>query len=418
MFEPKLSKAQKQLLSNQAIDVAQPGSVLRDFAVLLHFVGTEGLKAPGKGNLFPMDRIAEIDEQLSRPLRLEMKRPQLRSHPYLQGLYLLLRASGLSRVEGTGAKGRMMLDSKVLEQWEALNPAEQYFTLLEAGLLRGRPEMVGEKSHWSSDYLRNCLRNWQWLPADGRRFGESKSQRAYLPVIGNEMASVALMDLFGLWQVEHSRQPVVPWRPTGLQHLPFGDAVMTLLYEQEYHSPVDRIAEEVADSAKAIPLGRWQPVFQPYFPEWRNNLVLPGVEARQGVYVFRFSLGRAWWRLAVPADATLDDLVGWILDALDFDHDHLYEFTYRDRFGAMIRVNDPRIDEGPWADDVLLGELPVNPGQSLSLLYDFGDSWKIDVKLEAIEPPGTKMEAPKLLESHGQAPKQYGEWEGEFSEDE
>ena len=91
-----------------------------------------------------MKFIGELDRRLSRPLHLELKRPQLRSHPYLQGLNLLLRASGLSRVEGTGAKARLVLDPAMRMQWDQLNPTEQYFNLLEAWLRFGRAEMVGE----------------------------------------------------------------------------------------------------------------------------------------------------------------------------------------------------------------------------------------------------------------------------------
>src|SRR5438874_2374948 len=105
MEQFELTKDQEQLLREQVIDSDRPGPVLRDFRTLLDFVGTKGLKAAGKYNLLPIELIGELDQRLSRPLRLDlsMKRPQLRSHPYLQGLYLLLRASGLSRVEGAGA---------------------------------------------------------------------------------------------------------------------------------------------------------------------------------------------------------------------------------------------------------------------------------------------------------------------------
>jgi hypothetical protein len=63
------------------------------------------------------------------------------------------------------------------------------------------------------------------------------------------------------------------------------------------------------------------------------------------------------------------------------------------------------------ADDIQIGGLPLAPGQSLALLYDFGDSWCFTVKLEKIEPPGAKIKAPRILESHGKAPEQYPIWD-------
>ena len=69
------------------------------------------------------------------------------------------------------------------------------------------------------------------------------------------------------------------------------------------------------------------------------------------------------------------------------------------------------MDEGPWADQIPIGTLPLEPGQTMQLLYDFGDNWQFTVKLERIEPPGARIKAPRILEKHGPAPEQYPRWE-------
>src|SRR5689334_4871600 len=124
----KLTKTLAQTLLEQVIDTERPGPILRDFRTVLDFVGAKGVKAAGKYHLLPIESIGELDARLSRPLRLELKRPQLRSHPYLWGLHLLLRASGLSRLEGVGARTRLVLNPPLLAQWDSLNSTEQYFT--------------------------------------------------------------------------------------------------------------------------------------------------------------------------------------------------------------------------------------------------------------------------------------------------
>src|SRR5262249_33079568 len=147
----------------------QPGTVLRDFQMLLEFVGLQGVKAGGKYNLLPIDAIKDLDQRLSRPLRLRLQRPQLRSHPYLMGLHLLLRATGLSRVEGKGDKARLVLDPHLIESWNSLNPVERYFTLLEAWLLFARPEMIGERgSAYDDGYLYECLMALRSTPDKGK----------------------------------------------------------------------------------------------------------------------------------------------------------------------------------------------------------------------------------------------------------
>jgi hypothetical protein len=166
------------------------------------------------------------------------------------------------------------------------------------------------------------------------------------------------------------------------------------------------------DREPEVPLfGAWQPVFQPYFPEWQYNLELPEHEPREGTFIFRVSLGKIWRLIAMPEDASLEDLVDVILDSVGFDNDHLHEFTYRNQLGATVRVSHSAMDEPPYTYQVLIGTLPLEPGQSMGLTYDFGDNWRFTVKLERIEPSTAKIKAPCVLESHGKAPDQYPSWD-------
>jgi hypothetical protein len=96
---------------------------------------------------------------------------------------------------------------------------------------------------------------------------------------------------------------------------------------------------------------------------------------------------------------------------MNFDDDHLYAFRYRDRLGSKATANHPAVDDGPWADQIRIGKLPLQPEHSMELEYDFGDSWKFDVKLERIEPPSRKMKSGRILERHGKSPKQYPDWD-------
>ena len=406
---------------NQAITDTQPGAVLHDFRVVLDFVGSGGIETGGKYNLLPLKFIGELDARLSRPLKLKLKRPQLRSHPYLLGLNLLLRASGLTVVDGIGEKARLVIDPAMLVQWNALNPTEQYFNLLEAWLRFGRGEMVGESRGRGDGLLFNCWTIWRSVAKIHRSL--RTAQPKYVHVIGGsrDLYQLALVDLFGLVAVDHRRQSAGTWHPSGVKHTPFGDAVLSLLDSRvnvmRDGGPLqgaddDRDEEEPPADA----FGLWQPVFQPYFPEWRHNLELPELEPREGTFVFRASLDRDIWRLiAMPADATTADLVDWILDCFNFDDDHLYELSYRDRMGVMRKISGSPFDGG-YVDDedgepIPLGELPIEPGQSMELLYDFGDSWNFSIKLEGIEPPSPKARGkarrPRILKKHGRAPAQY-----------
>src|SRR5262249_48299573 len=150
----------------------------------------------------------------------------------------------------------------------------------------------------------------------------------------------------------HPSPGVLPWRPAGLKHLPFGDALFTVLAGLSIDHLLDLEETVEAEREAGMQFGWLQPLFQPYFPEWRNSLVLPEVPAREGVFVFRVSLGKVWRQIAIPADLTLESLANAILDSVNFDDDHLYEFIYRDRFGTTARVQHPYCDEGPFTSEV------------------------------------------------------------------
>ncbi len=410
-----LTTSDEQCLRDQTISADQPGSVLRDFGMLLDFLGQDGVEAGGKYNLLPIRTIGELDRRLSRPLNLQLKRPQIKSHPYIQGLNLLLRASALGMVEETGGKPRLMLDPAMLMQWDRLNPTEQYFNLLEAWLRIARAEILGDGSWCRSDMLLPCVQAWQLTPQTGQRFDTSTPQYVCVNGISRDFFNLALLDLFGLIEVEQPSPAVAPWCPAGIKFLPFGNAVFTLLTARLFDSlgilPLNFHVN--GDEQMDVPrFGVWQPLFQPYFPEWKENLEIPTPEPRDGTFVFRVSLSKAIWRLiAMPADATLDDLVTMILRSVDFDADHLYAFNYADRVGAKARAVHPDMDDGPCAADIEIGTVPLEPGQTMELHYDFGDDWRFAVKLERIEPPGAKIRAPKILEKHGKSPRQYPRWE-------
>ena len=149
----------------------------------------------------------------------------------------------------------------------------------------------------------------------------------------------------------------------------------------------------------------------PISPRGRTISCFRSRRCREGTFIFRVSLADVWRLIAIPATATLDDLVLWILRSVKFDDEHLYQLTYRNRMGSTVSVRHPACEESPYTDEVIIGELPLEPGQTMELLYDFGDEWHFTVKLERIEPPGDKLRAPRILESHGKAPKQYEDWD-------
>jgi len=134
-------------------------------------------ETPLTGTLqLPLHLLPEINARLAHPLELGLKRPQQKSYPHIHGLYLLLRASGLTDISGTAKKPLLVVDGDLHRQWQVLNPTERYATLLESWLLRGHPETIGKRGRSPFGVPQT---GWEWA-----RFFH-RIPNAGLPVAGD-----------------------------------------------------------------------------------------------------------------------------------------------------------------------------------------------------------------------------------------
>lgn len=225
-----------------------------------------------------------------------------------------------------------------------------------------------------------------------------------LPYVPGYFA-IALMELFGIISVEHSNPAAgMGWSIKQLRISPFGDAVIRLL--GGYFKSKDYYRTLIDECLPAF--GVLQPLIKPFFPEWRNNLTAPQTKFRGGTYIFRVSIGRSRRWIAVSGSMLFEDLCLTILDAFEFDYDHLYQFQFRDRYGLQQNINHPYMeDQPPWTDDTRIGEAMIQPATPMCFLYDFGDNWEFDVILERIDPLDKNLKKPKIIKAVGKAPEQY-----------
>ena len=364
------------------IDEDGPGTILHDFGAFLTFIKEREMSVTPMHQL-RRRMLPEINERLARPIQMGLKRPLQKSYPHINGLYLLVRASGLTCVEGTASKPVLVVDDVVYRAWQGLNHTERYCTLLEAWLLRGHPEIIGERGYgWfrTPDTFKELPGLFQRIPDAGLPVAgheEVEDSIRYFPGLHN----LALLELFGLIVIHAGPpEPGKGWIIERIERTPLGDALVGVL----------------------------QPTLQPYFPEWQNNLYMPEWAFREGAHVFKVTLWEGlWWRIAIPADRTLDELASTILDSVEFYHDHLYTFEYQNRFGVTERINHSYMDEGPFTSDVLVGDTPLRIGQAMTFIYDFGDWWRFEVALERVD-PDMALKKPVVLEAEGTPPDQYG----------
>ena len=111
---------------------------------------------------------------------------------------------------------------------------------------------------------------------------------------------------------------------------------------------------------------------------------------------------------------TLWDLSQLILQAVDFDSDHLDMFSYKNQLGRTVQALHPYMDDSPTTEEVKIGDLPLVPGSMMEYVFDFGDHWEFQVQLEEINTDDSRDDYGEIIASKGKAPEQYPDYEEDY----
>jgi hypothetical protein len=156
--------------------------------------------------------------------------------------------------------------------------------------------------------------------------------------------------LFGLLDI--ASDPAVPgkgWQIKSMVATPWGlSASATYLQAFRYTSTglLERLFNHVGRGFRRQRKMRSEDeIDRPPFFAWADAVTrffLPGtmaigepdaVEPFRGSVTFKVSLGAGGWRrIVMPAESNFDDLAKFILDAFQFDDEHLYQFRYQDEY--------------------------------------------------------------------------------------
>ncbi len=172
-----------------------------------------------------------------------------------------------------------------------------------------------------------------------------------------------------------------------------------------------RLAEFSADPA--VPEAIVAPPPAPALPQPHPGALL--------TYAFKITYERdseIWRTVELTSTQTLRELHAVIQDAFEFDHDHLYSFFMSGRawdkaseYAAQPEGNQRAVS------GTRLENLRLRLKQRFLYLFDYGDEHHFDVQLVSLNPDAPKGRYPRIVEEHGQAPQQYGGWDGDDEED-
>ena len=67
--------------------------------------------------------------------------------------------------------------------------------------------------------------------------------------------------------------------------------------------------------------------------------------------------------------------------------------------------------------ETTLESLNLERGREFLYIFDYGDEWRFRIRLHAINPDASEGDYPRIVQSVGEAPEQYGSWEDEDADD-
>ncbi|WP_099353769.1 plasmid pRiA4b ORF-3 family protein [Fredinandcohnia onubensis] len=410
-----------------------PTPIIGDFIRFLDYIANNKIKLTKANEFLPRKDLIAIYDLMSHPkfdVPLKNNQP---GYPLLHLFFLASIELDLLRKEPLHSQKTVTLQSKRYEEFLRLTTSEQYIALLEAFWMKVDWDYLQggyfERAPHSIDILFDKLEDY---PAN-----------KIIYINKNDILRRLFFDFenflyyfhyFGFWEVVFDEEKTKKVSPT---YRAAKSILLTPLFKQLQESLLDTCDsesnEEFGSRSFLDILGlssiyhqgrdseepeRMQheslfPLLQPLFEEGEvtQNFLESEIKNSSGTYLFKVTLNQSCWRkLQFSASHTLLDVHHLIQEAFDFEDDHLYAFFMDGKkFSRKNFYNSPIDFEGPYANEVNLGELQLREGKSFLYLFDFGDEWEFYIDVLKIIEGKSKTKA-RIVDRKGEAPAQYG-WE-------
>ncbi|MDD4192067.1 MAG: plasmid pRiA4b ORF-3 family protein [Mangrovibacterium sp.] len=393
-------------------------ATVSDFASFCRFtderkpVLSKRMEVLGKNDLFELNAHLELRKNVAAPHYLQ------ESYPVID-LMFILAVLGELYVKAGDNKGNVYLNSTIRKaEFDVLNSFEKYCFLFETFWTQ-YDFMKIFRFGWGDEPLHEIVQTIaQSRPGQELLKGAFSKRTGYDPIFSYDSVIIHYFSFFGLCTFipnTDENKKLTKWDDLIKVVIPseFGVNFCKILMEQkvknwnipwlEIYGSLDKEENE------NIPLFKF---LEPIFPEGALSKTVE-VEAEpiktvEGSYIFKVSLERNVWRkIRISYDHSLDQLHSAIQKAFNFDSDHLYSFFMDGRKYSENAYHSPYCDEGPYADEAIIGELALYEKKKFLYLFDYGDSWTFAVQLLMINadeiPPGQ----PEIIELKGEAPEQY-----------
>lgn len=428
--------------------------ILKDFELFLRYVRHKQplLLTSTKRCLRTAD-LLEINNKMSTPTRFVNSKSQQIAFNLLNAFFHIAKSAELFKVVSDSRKSSnnitLQLNETRIAHYDALNPDEQYFFLLE-GFLQylDHRDVYGYTFFFGDDFYTSLLKHpsGKKLTIADRNLNRSGQLKSAF-----DTPLLEMLEIFGCFKLQwdqnldaRPRDRICPYQAIIMTDL--GKTMITMLWTKgpdgtrflfdtmdPYMSEnvvlralefADTDPKKVQEEVDYLTGKTFLQRFQHYFPSAEIKERLFPIERpfQEGTYTFKVALGKNLYRIiAMDAQLTLEDLHDAIQAVYKFDDDHLYAF-FMDSVAWSHSGDsyfDPRgeMDDQKPADLFKLGELGLYLQKAFLYVFDFGDNWQFHITVEAIE--ATTSETNKgyrLIETKGEAPAQY-DWKDEDEDD-
>lgn len=404
----------------------EPTPIVRDFNTFVSYLEDTSFALGEKTGNMPFKHLVALNELMSTPNRENTPRTRQQYYPRLHLFYHLGLAGGLFQRVQSGSSF-VLEPAERLDDFRSLSDAGKYFFLLETlyvdcplgvfnfksrredsfGAVYGMRfflEMLSKMEpgkkvsdmpirvivHPLGDLLFLCLQFFGWYKfVRDTDFGGNKSW-VELKSLTPSQLGVTISKI------------LLEERPPEIWNLP---------YCMRVYGMVDYPGQDLEDEkSEYVPFVE---AFREICEDGESLISLPRPKRKhvKGNFIFKVSLGDIWRTIAISSEDTLHHLHEVIQDAFRFDDDHLYAFYMDNRKWSDYKFEHPFSEEGPWAHEVLIGDLDLLVNQSILYLFDFGDEWTFDVNLIDIRTDEPLLPEAKITKKKGKSPEQYPYYE-------
>ncbi|MEW9676964.1 plasmid pRiA4b ORF-3 family protein [Lentibacillus sp. L22] len=412
-----------------------PSDLVNDFEQYINYILKHPMELTKTKAYIPSKQLPDLNSLLSIKAKNKTNRPQQEQYPYIHFLYHLALASRILEKAPITANQLKLQGTNRWMQFQKLTFTEKYFVLLETFWVDANwAKMLGEHRNQIHHMFATVCK--QLLDDKQIDFG-SKTMLANLTRCWNHF--FLHIEWFGFWVCEKDQEQIDKYGKKNdfyaksISLTPFGENMLRILLESrditvwniplrvEYGevNPVPGSALPDMPSEKRT-VNKKKPeafhhAFDGLFPKRDLSQTLPRDSGTYtpGLYTFHVMWHvKVWRKITISSEHTMQDLHKAIIQAFNFDDEHLYSFFMDGEKWSPNCIASPNDDSGANAANIQIGSAGLHEGQHFMYLYDYGDEWIFTVTLENIAPLEGEPTAPVIIAEKGSAPEQY--WDEEY----